>query len=150
MAIVKCPLTLIVAEIVMRQLGYWFTAAPLRAGIVLGVLAVVLLNGCTRDEGASASSLQAATPEAAIGAFVQANAEQYAGLCEQTRSPQDVGKVCSKLIDQRGSVQAHLIGRTFSEFATWVFVAPEASGWTVVGTEELDFFDTTGAIPWPD
>src|SRR5918998_1003522 len=118
MAIVKRPLTLIIAEMVMRRVGHWFTAAPLRAGVLLGVLVAVLLYGCAREEGANASSPQAATPEEAISALVQANAEEYAGLCEQTRSPEHVGKVCSKLIEQRGSIQAHLIGRTFSEFAT--------------------------------
>jgi hypothetical protein len=110
----------------------------------------VLLHGCARDPGASASAPVQPTPEAAIGAFVQATGDEYAGLCEQTRSPADIGKVCSKLIEQRGTVQAHLIGRTFSEFSTWVFVTPQDSGWTVLGTETLDFLDTSGSIPWPD
>lgn len=150
MAIVKPWLTLIGTEIMMSRLRQVSTAMPLLAGLLLGLAAVVLLHGCARDGGASASSPIGATPEEAIGAYVQASGARYAGLCEETRSPDDIGKVCSKPIEQRGSIQAHLIGRTFSEFDTWVFVTPRDAGWTVIGTEKLDFFDTTGAIPWPN
>jgi hypothetical protein len=133
----------------MRQLRLRATKARLLAGLLLG-LAVVVLHGCARDGGASASAPVEPTPEAAIGAYVQASGSEYAGLCELTRSPDDIGKICSKLIEQRGSTQAHLIGRTFSEFSTWVFVTPHDGGWTVLGTEALDFHDMSGSIPWPN
>ena len=35
------------------------------------------------------------------------------------------------------------------EFSEWVFVATSGGGWTVAGTAPLDFFDTSGRIPWP-
>jgi hypothetical protein len=134
----------------MRKLRETVTTLPLLAGLFLGLAAVALLPGCARDGGASASSPVEMTPEAAIGTFVVSNGDHYAGLCEQSRSPEDIGKVCSKLIEQRGELQAHLIGRTFSEFSTWVFVTPRDGGWAVLGTEDLDFHDMTGSIPWPN
>jgi hypothetical protein len=149
MANVKGWMTLAFVGMLMRTLNRSSNATPLLAGLLLG-LAAVLLHGCAHDPGASASAPVEPTPEAAIGAFVQASGDEYAGLCEQTRSPVDIGKVCSKLIEQRGPVQAHLIGRTFSEFSTWVFVTPQDNGWTVLGTETLDFLDTSGSIPWPN
>jgi hypothetical protein len=134
----------------MRRQQCTGTTGSLLAGLLLGLASVVLLYGCSRETGASASSSVEQTPEAAIGAFVRSSGGEYAGPCEQTRSPDDIGKVCSKLIEQRGTLQAHLIGRTFSEFSTWVFVTPRDSGWAVLGTEDLDFHDMTGSIPWPD
>jgi hypothetical protein len=150
MAKVKRWLTLAIAGKLMRTLRHSVTATPLLAGLLLGLAAVVLLQGCAGDGGAIASSPVEPSPEAAIEAFVRSDGSDYAGLCEQTRSPDDIGKVCSKLIEQRGSLQAHLIGRTFSEFSTWVFVTPRDGGWTVLGTEELDFHDMSGSIPWPN
>jgi len=124
------------------------TVAPLVAGLALGLGAILVLHACARDGNASASA-EVTTPQEAIAQVVQARGERYAGLCEQTRSPDDVGKVCSRLIEARDGVQAHLIGRTFSEFSTWVFLTERDGGWTVLGTEALDFLDTSGFIPWP-
>lgn len=124
------------------------TGKDILIGPLLVAVLVSLIAACADEREVDASSSQT-TPQAAIEALVEGRGDTYAGLCEQTRSPQDIGKVCSKLIETRAGVEAHLIGRTFSEFATWVFVAPRDGGWSVLGTAELDFFDTTGAIPWP-
>jgi hypothetical protein len=124
------------------------TVAPLVAGLALGLSAILVLHACARDGNASASA-SAATPQEAIAQLVEARGDRYAGLCEQTRSPEDIGKVCSRPIETRDGVQAHLIGRTFSEFSTWVFVAERDGGFTVLETEPLDFHDTSGYIPWP-
>lgn len=124
--------------------------APMLAGLALGLSAVVSLHACASEGGAVASSTTAAaSPEDAIAQFVQGSGERYAGTCERTRSPEDVGKVCARLIEQRDGVQAYLIGRTFSEFSTWVFVVERDGGWRVATTTPLDFLDTSGAIPWP-
>jgi hypothetical protein len=96
-----------------------------------------------------AVALPAPSPEAAIEALVEADGRPYAGLCQHTRLPEHIGAVCSKPIAQRHGVQAHLLGRIFSEFDTWVFLAPRAGGWTVVRTAPLDFSDVFGAIHWP-
>jgi hypothetical protein len=126
------------------------TVAPLLAGLALGLSVVLALHACARDGNASASAAPAAgTPEEAIAQFVQGRGERYAGLCERARSPEDIGKVCSRLIESRGALQAHLIGRTFSEFSTWVFLDEQSGGWSVVASEPLDFHDMTGTIPWP-
>ena len=132
----------------MRRLQHRTSVTPLVAGILLGLMAIVLLQGCANEKRADASAT-AATPLEAISVLVQQGGEQFAGLCEQTRSPDDIGKVCSRLIEERDGLQAHLIGRTFSEFSTWVFVSQRDGGWTVVTTTPLDFHDVTGTIPWP-
>jgi hypothetical protein len=123
---------------------------PLAAGIVLGLGVIAFLHGVTGGSDASAPQAAASpTAEGAVAAFVQTQGAAYAGPCEQTRSPQDIGKVCSRLIEERGQTRAYLIGRTFSEFSTWVFIRPTSNGWTVVTAAPLDFHDTTGAVPWP-
>jgi hypothetical protein len=123
---------------------------PLLAGLLLGLGAVALIHGATRGSTETEPSEAAqTTPEAAVGTFVQSSGGIYAGPCEQTRSPEDIGKICSRFIEERNGVQAFLTGRTFSEFSTWVFVTQEAAVWTVIGSAPLDFFDTTMTIPWP-
>lgn len=123
---------------------------PLMAGMALGLGVAVLLIEVTRNShAAQPPQTSAPTAEAAVALYVRSIGETYAGLCEQTRSPQDIGKVCARYIDQRGPVQAYLIGRTFSEFSTWVFVAQTTNGWTVIATEPLDFHAPSLVIPWP-
>ncbi len=120
---------------------------PLLAGIALGLAAIAMLSSFACAAGASTATL--ATPQDAIATVVQSNGDRFAGACESTRSPEDVGKVCARLIEERGAMQAYLIGRTFSEFSTWVFVDQRDGGWTVTGTAPLNFHDTTMTIPWP-
>jgi hypothetical protein len=121
---------------------------PLVTGLMLGVSAIFALHACAQERSADASAT-ADSPQAAIAQLVETRGDRYAGLCETTRSPDDIGKVCSRLIDDRGALEAHLIGRTYSEFSTWVFLSERDGGWTVVATEPLDFLDTTGTVPWP-
>ena len=56
----------------------------------------------------------AATPQEALRLAVESWGERYAGICEAARSPEDVGKVCSRFVAEQGGVRAYLIGRTFS------------------------------------
>src|SRR5205814_1297935 len=88
------------------------------------------------------------TAEAAVAQFVQATGASYAGDCAATRSPDDLGKVCSRFVAERGNRRAYLLGRTFSEFSAWAFVQQGAEGWTVVSTAPLDLTDTSDAVPW--
>jgi hypothetical protein len=125
------------------------TRLSLVAGLLLGPAMLWLAAACADERGANASAPAATTPQAAIAALVESQGQRYAGPCEQTRSPDDVGKVCSKLIETRAGVEAHLTGRTFSEFDTWVFVSQSDGSWNIIATARLDFFDTTGTIPWP-
>lgn len=121
------------------------------AGILLGIGALVV-SGCSVTGSQAAESLSIAPASAAetVAAYVNASGAAYAGACEDTVSPRDIGKVCSRFIEQRGSVRAYLTGRTFSEFNTWVFVAQTSAGWEVRGTAPLDFQDMTMTIPWPN
>lgn len=91
-----------------------------------------------------------ASPEGAVCAVVQVGDSVYAGDCAATESPRDIGKVCSKYIAQRGSMRAYLIGRTFSEFSSWVFVEQKRDGWVVVATTPLDFAAPSLVVPWPE
>jgi hypothetical protein len=91
----------------------------------------------------------AATPEAAVREIIERGGGVYAGDCSETVSPRDIGRTCSKLIGERGDLRAYLVGRTFSEFSTWVFVRRERDGWRTAGTAALDFFAPSLDIPWP-
>jgi hypothetical protein len=132
----------------MNVLRRFATVAPLLVGIALALGAILVLQACDRDGSASASAA-AGNPEEAIAQLVLSRGERYAGPCEQTRSPDDIGKLCSRLIGSRGNLQAHLLGRTFSEFSTWVFLERGNDGWTIIATTPLDFHDMTGTVPWP-
>lgn len=132
----------------MTHLRHLTTASPLLTGIALGLAAAVMLFGLACG-GADASTTATATPQDAIAALVQSNGDRFAGTCESTRSPDDIGKVCARFIDEREGLQAYLTGRTFSEFSTWVFVGQRDGGWTVLATAPLDFHDMTMTIPWP-
>lgn len=88
--------------------------------------------------------------EDAVCAVVQAGDSVYAGDCAATVSPRDIGKVCSKFIAQRGSLRAYLLGRTFSEFSSWVFVEQTRAGWAPFGTAPLDFAAPSLVVPWPE
>ena len=100
------------------------------------------------QDGDDATTVVASADEAVRGAVAQLGGV-YAGDCAATRSPDDAGKICSKLIDQKGDQRAYLIGRTFSEFSTWTFVQQSTSGWRVTATTPLDFTDMSDAVPWP-
>jgi hypothetical protein len=88
------------------------------------------------------------TPEEAVRAAVEAGGEASAGDCAGTVSPRDLGRVCARLVAERAGTRAYLVGRTFSEFDRWVFVAPAGDGWQVVGVAPLDFRGPPDP-PWP-
>jgi hypothetical protein len=121
--------------------------APLVVGGLTGLLVVLLpLVAPLRSDVIVA---QPETPEAAIAAFVVASGGVYAGPCEETRSPEDIGKICSRFIVERGTLSSYLIGRTFSEFDRWLFVERSGVGWSVVADAPLDFHAQTLEPPWP-
>lgn len=118
----------------------------LGAALLLG--AAVVTMACAPSAGAQPATAMP-TPVEAVGAYVRADGNEFAGRCEETISPRDLGKVCARMIEARSGTQAWLIGRTFSEFNQWVFVSQQERGWRVAANAPLDFFDTSGAIPWP-
>jgi hypothetical protein len=121
--------------------------APLVLGGLTGLLVVLLpLVAPPRSDVVVA---QAESPEAAIAEFVVASGGVYAGSCDQTRSPEDIGKICSRFIAERGTLSAYLTGRTFSEFDRWLFVERAGAGWSVVADAPLDFHAQTLEPPWP-
>jgi hypothetical protein len=91
----------------------------------------------------------AATAEKAVDLLIHDTGAVYAGPCIHARSPQDAGKICATPIAERGPLSAYLIGRTFSEYTTWVFVERATLGWWVRSTIPLDFFAVQMEIPWP-
>jgi hypothetical protein len=98
-----------------------------------------------------AATLTTNTPDEALASFVAARALPFAGPCDQTRSPRDVGQVCERFVEARASdgMRAYLIGRTFSEFTTWVFVAVRGGQWMVVSDLPLDDSAIALVVPWP-
>ena len=131
----------------IRRFGsaWWAVAASVLA---LGLMACATASPGLRAE-ANPEPTAAPTADDAVRLTVERDGAAYAGECAATRSPEDVGKVCSKLVEERGGARAYLIGRTFSEFTTWVFVEQSTAGWRVSGTTALDFFATSIEIPWP-
>lgn len=87
---------------------------------------------------------------AAVQRAVEASGTVYAGDCAATVSPRDIGATCSRLAGEERGVQAFLVGRTFSEFNRWVFVAQSSGGeWRVIAEKQLDLESDSPVIPWP-
>ncbi len=122
---------------------------PLLLAVAAGLSSAVYQGATSDPQAASAQAITAASPDGALAAFVHTSGAVFAGPCEDTRSPEDFGKVCARFVAERAGVRAYLTGHTFSEFTTWVFVAPSGSGWTVRATAPLDFNAATLTIPWP-
>lgn len=117
------------------------------AATILALLVTTVLAQTRTEEGTP--TVAAATPEEAVAAAVGARNAVFAGDCASAISPQDLGKTCSKFVEQSGNRRAYLIGRTFSEFTTWVFVEQTAAGWRFVATAPLDDTASTLTVPWP-
>ena len=114
------------------------------------LLLAALLTTPTAIHAASADDAvgpPAATVVSAIRMSVEASGGVYAGDCTGTRSPEDLGKRCSKLVATQGDLSAYLTGRTFSEFTSWIFVLQTPSGWCAVGSVPAD--SMSEQIPWP-
>ena len=126
------------------------------AAMAVASLGTVLLSGgltaATRPQVApdqATATAPATTPEAALEQLVRATGAVYAGDCATTRSPEDIGKICSRFVAERDSRRAYMLGRTFSEFSAWAFVQQVAGGWEPAGTAPLDPFATSVVVPWP-
>lgn len=133
----------------------FLASLPVLFGLMLGLGACALAGSGPQTTSAAESVAVAATtiaasPVDAIASFVQAGGNSFAGNCEDTVSPRDIGKVCARFIEEQYGTQAYLLGRTFSEFSTWVFIAQGSQGWIVAGSSDLDFHDMTMTIPWPN
>lgn len=123
---------------------------PFRAWIAALLMGAVVATGVAHGNRAAAETpASAPSAEEALTGFVQSSGDRFAGACAETRSPEDIGKVCGRLVDEREALRAYLIGRTFSEYHTWVFLSQREGNWTVVGAAPLDFADETGTVPWP-
>lgn len=113
-----------------------------------GAVMLLALGLFSSPSARAESTVPAATPEDAVRQSVEAAGEQYAGTCDQTVAPRDLGKTCVCFIAEQDGIRAYLAGRTFSEYGRWVFVARVAGGWQPAGTALLDFFAQPD-IPWP-
>src|SRR5690242_586458 len=119
------------------------------AGIAMAISMTGARSARASTSDQSITSAAAASATDALRQALQLRGEVYAGDCAAARSPQDVGKFCSKLVSDRDSVSAYLTGRTFSEFDTWLFIAQSAGGWCIAGTAPLDDNVMGASIPWP-
>lgn len=108
--------------------------------------------GATTSSNSSSSSSSSseppvdervATPADAVALWVIGQGQQYAGDCAST-TPDDIGKVCSIQYASIGADVVFVVGPTFSEFATYLRVSEEASGWYVADTAPAG-----GGVPPP-
>jgi hypothetical protein len=130
----------------MRRTVQGLTALLAGAALLLPALATARPSAARAESG---EVMALPTPEAAVQAAVEATGESYAGDCNQTVSPRDIGKVCTRYVGERAGTRAYLAGRTFSEFSRWVFVTSAGAGaWRVAGVAPLDFFGPPEP-PWP-
>ncbi len=116
---------------------------------IMLVLSIAGFSRCDAPRSWAEPDQAAPSPDAAVARFVEEGGGRFAGPCEHTRSPEDLGKVCARFIEERDGVHAYLSGRTFSEFTTWVFVKQTGAGWTAFHSVPLDFNSTDTRIPWP-
>jgi hypothetical protein len=86
-------------------------------------------------------------PEDAIARYVKARGESFAGSCGAATSPGDLHKQCSQYVANNGTQHAYLLGPTFSQFTTWVFLEEHADGWALVRAMPMDFF-APPTVPW--
>ncbi|MGI8553203.1 MAG: hypothetical protein ACR2PL_20820 [Dehalococcoidia bacterium] len=126
----------------VRRVALWLF------GFGFALLALSLVGASAHASGPELVA-PAATPEAALEQFITLTHGSYAGDCAATRSPQDLGKLCTRFLQQRGSLYAYLAGRTFSEFSIWIFVSQSEGAWTVVTTVPLANTGPSDTIPWP-
>ncbi|MCJ7437806.1 MAG: hypothetical protein MUP97_08610 [Acidimicrobiia bacterium] len=73
----------------------------------------------------------AATPEAAIAAFLASRGQEYIGDCSGSDVATDVGKYCSLLQEDRGDTRSYLIGPVAAEGET-IVVARHGQVWELV------------------
>lgn len=123
----------------------------LLAGIALFAVACAAGSPEIRaeDENATVTVAAASTPEQIVAQYVEQNGSTYAGDCAATISPRDIGKTCSRFVEEQNGVRAYMTGRTFSEYSTWVFVSHAGGAWRLKSAAALDFFDMSDTIPWP-
>lgn len=76
----------------------------------------------------------ASTPAGAIGAWTAKQGFTYAGDCASTELETDIGKLCSSLCENRGDQRIYKIGRTFSEYTTWLLLERSGGTWRVIAT----------------
>ncbi len=114
------------------------------------LLLLLTLFAFARPYAATATSVPtAATPDEAVELAVQHLGGEYAGVCEGARSPDDLGKICSRFVAACGSARAYLLGRTFSEYNTWLFIVRAPDGWHFARTESLPLTGSLADVPWP-
>jgi hypothetical protein len=123
-----------------------------RTLLVAGIAVVVLMAGTAAFPYQGSAMIlprAAATPDEAVRLAVESLGGSYAGVCAAARSPEDVGKICSRFVAEQGGIRAYLLGRTFSEYSSWLFVHRTAEGWTYLRIVPLALTDSLSEIPWP-
>jgi hypothetical protein len=100
---------------------------------MLGFALALILGGLNVVSTSFAAIQQAITP------YV------YAGNCASA-TPANIGQYCSKEVATHGDIHAYLVGRTFSEYSTWVFIQQQGDEWISLGVVG---YDETTTVPWP-
>lgn len=124
----------------------WLRAA---VGLVLVFVVAAMPAIAAHADAETLTSVVASTAQDALRQQVQSQGAIYASDCASTRSPDDLGQLCSKYVARQGNVEAYLTGKVFSEFRQWVFLQRADDGWHLLGTAPYDDSASTPAIPWP-
>jgi hypothetical protein len=92
-----------------------------------------------------------ATPEEAIGVYLDQYKVSYAGDCASADLATDVGSFCSTLWGKSNSGLVYLAGLAFSEPESWLLLADQGgdSGWLVVDQVEVVPGPQGLVPPWP-
>jgi hypothetical protein len=77
------------------------------------------------------------TVEEALAAWLADEGVEYAGPCEGTELPDDVGRYCSRVVEERETAVVVMIGPTFSEFTVYLLIERTDRGWTVVRSADV-------------
>ncbi len=85
-------------------------------------------------------------PEDTLRAWARGHLSQaFLSDCSLADRPDDVGKLCATLIEQRNGVLAYGLGPTFSEYTRLFLLRPIDGVWSII-YEETTSLDS---IPWP-
>ena len=94
-------------------------------------------TGSTPGDAAASAAAGDPTVREAIAAWLGARGITYAGPCSEASLPEDSGRYCSNISEDRGTTVVLMLGPTFSEFDSWILVQRGPNGWLVVKQADM-------------
>lgn len=119
--------------------------------LVAGGVAM-LAAACGGDSGPKATPTPSKPgPEDVLAQWVADNRNVgFVPKCDSADRGQDIGKLCTTYIGERGTRRAYALGPTFSEATALAILEEKAEGWTVLSVSNRDpNAPSIPGIPWP-